>query len=223
MATRAPRVRAGSRWRWRGAGGSCRAPSPRGGRAGCSSCPACGRRPGRRRRRSGSRRRRRTSRRCSGVWTGVAGAFAGAAPWSGASARGLRSAWWPSTRACAGCASTTKVMTDPPPDEVGHELLEEGAVVVVDEVAVELVRGGDLEAIAVQAARPERREPALEEVGAEAGAQVRLDPRPELLGRHGRSPWTRAADGHGEFPPMYRRRNTTPGRRRSPAATRAVG
>ncbi len=67
--------------------------------------------------------------------------------------------------------------------EAGHELLEEGAVVVVDEVAVERVRGRDLEPPALDRHEAERREPALVEVRAQPRAQERVDPRPELVHR----------------------------------------
>jgi len=56
-------------------------------------------------------------------------------------------------------------------EQIPQELLEERPVVVVHEVAVELVRRGDLQLRAVEAHRAERREPALEHVGAQAAAQ----------------------------------------------------
>ena len=67
--------------------------------------------------------------------------------------------------------------------EAGHELLEEGAVVVLDEVAVERVRGRDLEPPALDRHEAERREPAVIEVRAQPRAQERVDPRPELVHR----------------------------------------
>ena len=60
-------------------------------------------------------------------------------------------------------------------EQVGEELVEERTVVVVHEVPVELVRRRDLELVTVEASGAERGEPALEEIGPEAGAKVLLD------------------------------------------------
>ena len=98
-----------------------------------------------RRRRSGSTRRRRRCRRCS------AGS-GGPRPASGVRLRG-RQRGEPRARRRRSAASATRRRRRRTrrlaPSTVGDELLEPGAVVVVDEVAVELVRGGDEEPIAL--------------------------------------------------------------------------
>ena len=168
----------GWRWRWRGAGGSCRGRSRRGGRAGSRRGPASGPRPGRRRRRSGSTRRPRRCRRGSAGW--------GGSRRDRAARRGRRpaAAGGGAPRA-AERSSTTNWMRSGAAHQPGHELVEPGPVVVVDEVAVERVGGADLEPVVVEPDDAQRREPAPVQVLAQPAAQVLVDAAP-VLGRRDR-------------------------------------
>ena len=83
----------------------------------------------------------------------------------GAMASARREAVRAAAESGRGESSTAKAMRMRSPTISGHELLEPAAVVVLDEVAVELVGGPDLEAAVADRDGAQRREPALVEIG----------------------------------------------------------
>jgi len=76
-----------------------------------------------------------------------------------------------------------------PSGEPREELLEEGAVVVVDEVAVEVIRRGDDEEVALERGGAERREELGVGLGAHPRAERRVDAGPDFAGALRRRRW----------------------------------